>query len=233
MQTPVLAHGVRKPSWRAMFCGAAIRRIRSSASSRFATILLLPATSTTLRGPKATGAMRFPTMSSQWSVPSIVTALIPVMKRSDRRALRRISSRSGRGIEASNPSSSVQRGSLRSHSMIPVARIVIESPNDTSCGISASTTSRIRSNASFSSRTTVTSNPWRRSVEAHASSRSACVIVFVACFVSMLSSCLFSFDIRWPTEDRPVLGGVVSRRRDFPPRANPPECRARPHFLRR
>ena len=69
-----------------MFCGAAMRRIRSSASSREATILLRPATRTTFRGPNATGAMRFPTMSSQWSVPSVVMAFTPVMKRSDMRA---------------------------------------------------------------------------------------------------------------------------------------------------
>ena len=33
-QTPVLAQGVRKPGWRAMLRGAAMSRMRCSASSR-------------------------------------------------------------------------------------------------------------------------------------------------------------------------------------------------------
>ena len=93
--TPVRAHGVRNPGCRATFCGAAIVRMRSSAWARSATILLRPATMTTLRGPNATGAMRLPTLSSQWSEPSMLMALTPVMKRSDISACRRISNRSG------------------------------------------------------------------------------------------------------------------------------------------
>ena len=234
MQTPVLAHGVRNPGWRAMFCGAAMRRMRSSASLRSATILLRPATRSTLRGPNATGAMRLPTMSSQWSVPSSVTALIPVTKRSDSRACRRISSLSGRGIEASNPSSSLHRPSRRSHSTIPVSRIVIESPNDTSSGISASTAARSLSNASCASFVTTASKPWRRSASAQRASRAVRSAVsfrsvFVVWFVCIVFCCVCR-RVKLPF----VLSAAsASRPPDFPRPASPRECRARRRSLRR
>ena len=82
--------------------------------------------------------------------------------------------------------------------MMPVARMVIESPNDTSFGCSASTVARITSNASSGVFTVTTSKWWRLSAAAHraiASSAAGACIVSVRPFCGSVSAASIFFGV--------------------------------------
>jgi hypothetical protein len=66
---------------------------------------------------------------------------------------------------------------------MPVPRIVMESPNDTSCGFSASTTAFIRAKAASASFTTSASKRCLRSAAAQASVFSAVRFVIGSAFI--------------------------------------------------
>lgn len=113
-----------------MFCGAAMRRMRSSAASRSATTLLRPATIITLRGPNAhrgDAVAHFVEPVERSRFGHGVHAVTKEVPTSGLAGVFRAVPRRLRGVESVEQRHFVVAGQPFEDA---VARIVIESPND-------------------------------------------------------------------------------------------------------